>query len=105
MPWKQAQLELFKWHIQIISKYFVLKAYFATSTAVGFCTGSCLSSPHPPALPTCRTDEGQAANVFWVLSSVDASNISPHGSANQMKGPSVQPDALHELAGEQKEHC
>lgn len=72
---------------------------------MGFCTSSCLPSPHltSPALPTCGTDEGQAANVFWVLSSIDAGNVSPHGSAHQMKGPSVQLDALHKLAGEQKE--
>lgn len=64
---------------------------FAPTSACPLCLAS-------PALPTCRTDEGQAANIFWVLSSVDASNIPPHGSANQMKGLFVQLDALHELA-------
>lgn len=83
--------EIFRLYIQIISKCFALKAYFAPSAALGFCTGSCLPSPHlaSPTLPTCRTDEGQAANVFWVLGSIDTGNISPHGSANQMKRLSV----------------
>lgn len=99
--------DIFRLYIQSISKCFALKAYLAASAALGFRTSSCSPSPRSasPALPTCRTDESQAANVFWVLRGIDASYVPPHGSANQMKGPSVQLDALHELAGEQKERC
>lgn len=38
--------EIFRLYIQNISKCFALKAYFAPSTALGFCTGSRSPSPH-----------------------------------------------------------
>lgn len=50
-------------------------------------------------LRTRRADKSQAADVLWVLRGVNSSDVPTHGGADQVEGPLVQLDALHELHG------
>lgn len=50
-------------------------------------------------LRTRGADKSQAADVLWVLRGVNSSDVPTHGGADQVEGPLVQLDALHELHG------
>jgi len=48
-------------------------------------------------LLTCGTNQSEAAHILRVLRGINPGHVPTHGGADEVEGPLVQLDALHEL--------